>query len=287
MATIRELEGEGRQRLADSRIQSPGREARLLLGAILDRPEVELLAHDELEVGAAEGAAFLELVARRGRGEPFAYLVGCREFYGRPFRVDDRVLIPRPETENLVEIALALPLPERARVVDIGTGSGAIALSLAAERPDWRVVATDLSPGALACARDNARRLGLSGRTTLVCGAMAEPLDLSRFDLVVSNPPYIDAEDEKLLADDVRAFEPSVALFSAGRGLALIEQLLDATRALRPGAWVTFEFGFGQHEEILDRAAARPWLELVRVHEDLAGIPRDVVFKRRSEETER
>ena len=287
MATIRELQHEGRQLLSASRVSSPSREARLLLGAILGRPEIELLAHDELEIGAAERAAFLELVSRRGRGEPFAYLVGRREFYGRPFRVDDRVLIPRPETEELVEIVLGLPLPERARVVDIGTGSGAIALTLAAERPAWSVVATDLSLDAIACARENGRELGLDGRATLVCGGLAAPLDLSRFDLVVSNPPYIDADDEALLADDVRAFEPSVALFAPGRGLALIEQLLDATAALRPGAWLAFEFGFGQHEEILERAAERPWLELVRMHEDLAGIPRDVVFKRRTEETER
>ena len=286
MATIRDLQREGKRLLAEAGIATPGREASLLLGAILGRSEPKLLAHDDAEVDPRDDAAFLALVERRRRGEPFAYLARGKEFFGRPFAVDERVLIPRPETEELVEIVLALPLPERARVLDLGTGSGAIAWPLAAERPPWRVIAADLALDALACAHRNRARLGLASRTALVGGDLADAFDLGRFDLLVSNPPYVDPDDEALVAADVRTYEPAIALFAGDRGFALIDRLLDASRRLSPGAFLAFEFGFGQQEGLLRRAACRPWLDLVLLHDDHAGIPRDVVFKRRREAPE-
>lgn len=282
MTTIGELVAEARRRWVDAVPESPAREARLLLGEVLGLSEAALFAHDDREVAAADAARFRRLVERRGRGEPFAYLVGRREFYGRDFRVDPRVLIPRPETEQLIEIALRLPSPERCRALDVGTGSGAIALTLACERPDWRIVASDLSLAALACARANACRLGVERRVPLVQADLAGAFELAPFDLVVSNPPYVDPRDLALVAADVRTYEPALALFAGDRGLARIDELLLAARALAPGAFMAFEFGFGQRDAVLALAAGRGWLELVEVRDDSAGIPRDVVFKRTS-----
>lgn len=280
MPTIRDLAEEGRRRLRGAVSDSPGREARLLLGHLLDLGEAALMTREEQEIDAAIAARFFELVDRRGRGEPAAYLRGRREFFGRDFAVDDRVLIPRPETEGLVELALALDLPRSARVLDVGTGSGVIALTLAAERPAWTLVGTDLSLSALACARGNRARLGLDPRVALAQMDLASALALERFDLVVSNPPYVDPAEPALLAADVRSYEPHLALFAERQGLARIEELLDAARALTPGAALAFEFGFGQRDAVLELAARRSWLVLVEVRDDTAGIPRDMVFRR-------
>ena len=280
MATIRELKAEGRRRLAGAATASAGREAGLLLGAILGLGEAELLARDERAVSANDRERFLALIDRRGRGEPVAYLLGRKEFFGRELRIDPRVLIPRPETEELVELVLALPLPADAHVLDIGAGSGAIALTLAAERPAWSVVATDLSLAALACARGNRARLAVQERVSLVHCNLAKALRLDHFALLVSNPPYVDPNDGALVSTDVRSYEPHLALFAERRGLAVIEGLLDTARGLATGAYVAFEFGFGQLDGLLELAARRPWIELVEVRADAAGIPRDVVFKR-------
>jgi release factor glutamine methyltransferase len=281
VVTIREAVEEGRRRLSGEGIESPGREARLLLGSILGAGEARLLAGDDEAVEAGLFARFRALLDRRARGEPAAYLLGRREFYGRDFVVDERVLIPRPETEHLVEVALGFDLPTAARVVDVGTGSGAIALTLAAERPSWRVVATDLSLGALACARANRDRLGLAAQVGLARADLDAALALDAFDLVVSNPPYVDPLDESLVEAGVRTWEPHLALFAAERGLAVIARLLDAAARLEPGARLAFEIGFGQRDAVLDLARRRGFLELETVVDDAAGTPRDVVFKRR------
>lgn len=207
VATVRELQGEGRRRLAGRVDSFPGRESSRLLAHLLGLSEGSLPAFDDREVEPETERRFLDLVDRRAAGEPAAYLTGGREFFGRRFQVDRRVLVPRPETEHLIEIALGLPVPARARVLDVGTGSGAIAVTLAAERPEWRVVGADLSLAALAVARGNGRALLGGASPPWVAADLVSAIDLSSFDLVVSNPPYVDPEDGAL-DPDVRAHEP-------------------------------------------------------------------------------
>ena len=231
--TIRELLAEARPRLAATPFGAPPREAALLLARVLGLTEARLLARDREEVPPAALERFRSLLERRLTGEPVAYLFGEREFYGRDFRVDSRVLIPRPETEHVVEAALAEPLPPRPWILDVGAGSGILAVTLALEVPGARAVTTDLSPGALAVAAGNARRLGarvLPVRTDLTAG-----LDLSRFDLVVSNPPYIDPADAPGLSPEVCNFEPSLALFAPGSGDSILARLFSLCAGLRSG----------------------------------------------------
>ena len=253
-----------------------------MLGSLLGLSEVQIRARDDEPVTEPLAARYAALLARRTAGEPMAYLLGRREFFGRDFAVDERVLIPRPETELLVEIALAAELPAGASVLDIGTGSGCIALTLASERPGWKVRATDLSLGALACALANARRLDLAARVDFVAADLAGALALDRFDLVVANPPYIDPLEPALVALDVRTWEPHLALFAGDRGLAVLARLFGLAKELHEGALLACEIGYGQLDAVLDLAGECPGLELVEVRSDLAGIARDVVFRRTS-----
>lgn len=227
---------------------------------------------------------FRGLLERRLAGEPVAYLVGEREFYGRPFRVDRRVLIPRPETEHVVEAALALDLPPAPRILDVGTGSGCLAVTLALELPAARVVATDLSPGALAVAADNARRHGVARRLRLAAADLAAPLRLGAFDLVVSNPPYVALEEAPRLSPEVREHEPAVALFAPGGGLAVLSRLLAQVAALPAGASVVCEIGEGQRSGVERLLGAGPPslapLHLAEVRRDYAGKERVVVLRR-------
>lgn len=272
----------GRSQMAEARIPSPGREAARLAGELLGLSEAEVRARDDQAFPPGLRERFDHLVARRVAGEPMAYLVGKREFFGRTFRVDERVLIPRPETEMLVEIALQASLPQQATVLDVGTGSGCIAATLAAERPDWRILATDVSLAALACAAENLRHLHLTDRVQLIAADLAGPLPLDAVDMIVSNPPYIDPGDPALVALDVRTYEPHAALFAGANGLAEYARLFDLAAGLHTGAWMACEIGFGQLDDVLALARGAGTLELVEVREDLAGIARDVVFRRAS-----
>ncbi len=288
MATVSSLLAEAKAELAAAPFRPSPREAHLLLGHVLGLAEAPLLARDAEAVPPASEEAFRALLARRLTGEPVAYLLGEREFFGRPFAVDGRVLVPRPETEHLVETVLDLPLPVRARVLDVGVGSGAIAVTLAHERPAWRVTGVDLSPAALAVARGNARRHApAGGRLALAAADLAAGLDLSGFDLLVSNPPYVAWEDAPTLSPEVRDFEPGLALFAepagpAGEGVpgaGVTARLLQQSRLLPLGARVVLELGSGQLEGLLRLAAAEGWSPERVVH-DYAGIPRVVVLGR-------
>ncbi len=282
--TIAQLLAEARPRLAATSFEAPPREAALLLGWLLGLSEAQILAHGEREVPEETAERFRSLLERRLTGEPVAYLLGEREFYGRPFAVDPRVLIPRPETEHVVEEALAIPLPERPWILDVGTGSGILPVTLALEIPGARMVGTDISPGALAVASGNARRHGVSDRTLFVGADLAHGLDLARFDLVVSNPPYIDAGDAPSLSPEVVDFEPHLALFAPGFGdggdslLARLFALLGS--GLRPGIRAIVEIGFGQIEAARRHAEASG-LHFAGSRRDYAGIPRVVVLERR------
>jgi release factor glutamine methyltransferase len=276
--TVRDLLANARARLAATPFGAPPREAALLLARVLGLTEAQVLARDREEVPPAAAERFQTLLERRLTGEPVAYLFGEREFYGRTFHVDDRVLIPRPETEHVVEAALAEPLPPRPWILDVGTGSGILAVTLALEVPGARTVATDLSPGALAVAAGNARRLGAAGRTHLVRTDLTAGLDLSCFDLVVSNPPYIDPADAPTLSPEVRQFEPSLALFAPGSGDSVLARLFALGAGLRSGVRLLVEIGAGQLDAARRHAEASALL-LEEVRPDYSGIPRVLILR--------
>lgn len=261
---------------AAARLESR-RDAEILLGLALERPRAWLLAHGDAIVNPAEDERFEALVEQRGAGVPIAYLTGLREFYGREFEVDENVLIPRPETEHLVELALGLDLPEDARVADIGTGSGCIILTLAAERPGWHCVGTEISERALEVAARNRARLAVE-RVELLRGDLLAPLAGRRFDLIISNPPYVAEGDPHLARGDVR-FEPDVALVARGDGFAVLRRLVEHTRALLvPGGWLALEHGYDQAEAVRELFAQSGYTD-TRSIPDLAGIERVTVGK--------
>jgi len=221
-------------------------DAEALLLHVLGQPRSWLFAHADDALDTDVRTAFDALVARRAAGEPVAYLTGRRGFWTLELEVTPATLIPRPETELLVELALErLPRDMACRVADLGTGSGAIALALASERPQAQVVATDASVDALAVARRNAQRLGIRN-VRFVQGDWLAPLVGERFVLVVSNPPYIEAADPHLAQGDLR-YEPAAALASGADGLDAIRRIVaDACAHLEPGGWLLFEHGWNQ-----------------------------------------
>lgn len=241
-----------RQVVADASARLGGvdarHEAELLLLHVLDRPRSWLFAHATDPLAANDQAAFEALLARRVAGEPVAYLTGRRGFWTLDLEVDPATLIPRPETELLVELALErLPPDQALQLADLGTGSGAIALALASERPRAQVLATDASPGALAVAARNAARHELDNVRFAEGGHdWYAPLQGVRFDLIASNPPYIASNDPHLEQGDLR-FEPSTALASGMDGLDDIRRIVEGGQAhLRPGGWLLIEHGWDQ-----------------------------------------
>ncbi len=243
-----------RQLLADAARDLPGvegrHEAELLLLHVLGRERGWLFAHATDPVDPASAAAFAGLLQRRLAGEPVAYLLGRRGFWTLDLAVSPDTLIPRPETERLVELALErLPENTPLRVADLGTGSGAIALALASERPQARVLATDMSAGALAVASGNARTHGLDN-VAFREGSWHVPLAGERFDLIASNPPYIASGDPHLVRGDLR-FEPASALASGDDGLDDIRVIIEGAQShLLPGGWLLLEHGWDQGEAI-------------------------------------
>ncbi|WP_181168269.1 peptide chain release factor N(5)-glutamine methyltransferase [Cognatiluteimonas lumbrici] len=264
-------------RAASARVDPP--DAALLLAHALQRPRAWLYAHGDEAVDAAAAARFESLLARRVAGEPVAYLTGSRGFWRFELRVTPDTLIPRPETELLVELALErLPADRVLRVADLGTGSGAIALALAGERPRAEVVATDASPAALAVARGNAAALGI-GNVAFREGSWFAPLAGERFDLVASNPPYVAAGDPHLGEGDLR-FEPATALASGGDGLDDIRAIAAAAPAyLAAGGWLLLEHGHDQGAAV--RALLREaGLADVATHRDLEQRERVTLGRR-------
>lgn len=248
----------------DARIDA--REARLLLAHAMRASEAQILAFPEKEIAGPLHVTFAAYVSRRSEGEPLAYIVGEREFYGLALEVTPAVLIPRPETELLVELALARPF---ASVADLGTGSGAVALAMKKHRPRTRVVAVEASEAALEVARRNAARHGL--QVEFRQGSWLAPLGSERLDLIVANPPYVAAGDPHL--DGLR-FEPQAALVSGADGLDAIRGIVaGAPSHLCPGAWLLVEHGLGQ-DAAVRRLLEQAGLAEVQTWPDLAGIPR-------------
>jgi release factor glutamine methyltransferase len=254
-------------------------DAELLLASCLEQSRSFLLSHGGEALSPAVRERFARSVARRRSGEPVAYIVGRREFWSLDLEINPHVLVPRPETELLVEFALeVVPGDEHVKILDLGTGSGAIALAIAHERPHARVVATDASAEAITLACLNAERLEL-GNVLFQVGHWYEPVGAMHFDLIVSNPPYIAAEDAVLKSAEL-ASEPRAALVPGPSGLEAIEGI--ATRAcehLRPGGWLALEHGADQGPAVvtLFRAAG---LSTIRTLKDLAGHDRVTAGRR-------
>jgi release factor glutamine methyltransferase len=258
------------QLLSDS--DSASLDVELLLCHCLGRNRAYLYTWPEHDVDVEQEKYFRQLIARRRRGEPVAYLLGYREFWSFSLAVDNSTLIPRPDTERLVEVALDLPLGDAAAVLDLGTGTGAIALALAKENPRWRVIGVDVAAEAVALARRNARDLKIANAEFLQSDWF-EKIPAQQFDLIVSNPPYIDADDPHLAQGDVR-FEPKRALVAAQHGLAAFAEI--AARAqhyLKPGAWLLFEHGFAQAPSVRTLLAQCKF-EAISTWNDLGGNER-------------
>ena len=251
----------------------PKSEARMLLQYAGGYSRAQLITRDGEPLGDILRQTLDALAARRLAGEPMAYILGEREFYGRPFAVSPAVLIPRPETEHLVEAVLA-HLPHGGKVWDLGTGSGAIALTIALERHDAEVRASDISEAALAVAEGNAQRLGAA--VEFACGswfAVNRPSERGSYDIIVSNPPYIEQNDAHLQQGDLR-FEPQNALTDFSDGLSCIRALAEgAPHYLKNGGWLMVEHGFDQGQAA--RALfAENGLQAVQTLQDLAGLDR-------------
>ena len=249
---------------------------------ILGWDKATLLAHLRDPAPRSLEPRFSGWIARREHREPTAYIVGSREFWGRSFVVTTAVLVPRHETEFIVDEALRILRDVRSpRIADIGTGSGILAVTLAAEVPSATIVATDLSSDALQVAQQNAEQQDVAARITFVNTSYLNDVP-GTFDLIVANPPYVRDGDRPALARDV-LHEPAVALFGGPDGLRDVSGALDAAVAkLTPGGWFVMEFGYGQEEDVARLIEGRPSLRLDHVREDLQGIPRTAVVQKTS-----
>jgi len=278
---IRDLLSDAASVLARAGIEAPRAEAELLLGRILGTGRAGLVARRDDDVPADAAERFAAWVGRRAAREPFQHLVRSQEFRGLPLTVGPEVLIPRPETEDVVQAALDLGLPDAAAVVDLGTGSGCIAIALAVERPTWRVAALDVSAPALEVAGRNAGCLGVAARIDFRLGTMFDPPTdwTGRFDAVVSNPPYVAEADWRGLAPEVRDHEPKIALVPGPTGLEAYRALaVPAARLLRPGGALVVELG--HHSEPGARAAFEAGgFAIETVRPDFQGIPRVLVAR--------
>ncbi len=262
---------------------SPRMNAETLLMFVLGVDRAYLYAHPERELTAEEHARYDEVIAQRSRGVPSQYITGHQEFWGLDFVISPAVLIPRPETEHLVEavleLARSMPAP---RIVDVGTGSGCVALALAHELKHAEVWGVDLSPDALEIARANAARLQLDGQVTFLQSNVLDALaGVDDFDFVVSNPPYVGLNEADKVQRSVFEFEPRMAVFAGENGLDVIRPLIEqAHAALKPGGYIAMEIGYSMRDMVLALLDPTMWDEM-RVVPDLQGIPRVVVARKR------
>jgi release factor glutamine methyltransferase len=253
-----------------------------LLMHLLRKNRAWLIAHPRKELPAEQQDQYEALVERRLAGEPIQYIIGECEFYGLPFKVTRDVLIPRPETEHLVEkVSELVPLFSQPRIVDVGTGSGAIAIALAHDwAPPAIVTAIDVSEPALDLARWNAKRIGFAHRIRFLEGDLLAPVAGEQFEIVVSNPPYVPNTDRALIAVEVREYEPAVALFAGEDGLDVYRRLIPAAfAALVPGGFLALEIGFSQADSVSNLLAEAGFAD-VEFMADLQGIPRVASAKR-------
>jgi release factor glutamine methyltransferase len=277
---------QGADRLRKAGVPEARREAGSLLGYVLGRDRSFILTHAEDLIGEEEAERFRDCLERRVHGEPLQYITANQEFFGLDFEVTKDVLIPRPETELLIETALRLFAEPAAApfICDVGTGSGCIAITLMQQLPPARAVAIDISPAALAVARRNAERHAVSERINFVLSDSFVALTLwesrASFDLIVSNPPYIEEGAMADLQREVRDFEPGSALVGGEDGLDIIRRLLlEAPSFLKPGGYFLFEIGFNQAAAVERLLDPKIW-KLIDIHKDLQGIARTVALQR-------
>jgi release factor glutamine methyltransferase len=274
------------QLFVENDVPSPRLNAELLLVFILNRERAYLYAHPERELNADEQSSYDEVIRERARGCPTQYIIGHQEFWGLDLLVSPAVLIPRPETEHVVETVLELvkeyPFdgPGHLKLIDVGTGSGCIALALASELPHAEIQACDISEGALEMAQTNAARLDLGEKVLFRKSDLLAAYTDEKFDFVISNPPYVGEADADKVQKQVREFEPKIAVFSGVEGMDIYRRLIpQAHNALRPGGWFVAEIGYSEEAKVRNLLAG--WTD-IQVTADLQGIPR-VIAARKSE----
>ena len=264
-------------------IETPQLDAELLLAHVLEVDRPYLICHAEDPLAPEKKIHFFQLLERRLRYEPIAYILERREFYGRNFYLNHDVLIPRPDSETIIDFALKKlkeKAPEHIDILDLGTGSGVLGITLAAEYEHARVIATDISSGAVEVAKKNAQTLGVAERLTFAQGdlfAALENIPTKKFDLIVTNPPYLNPKEKNALQADIKDFEPDVALFSPKEGLAIIEKIaLQAADYLKPHGLLLSELGFEQEKEVFQLfAQSGDWMDIEILH-DLSQYPRAI-----------
>jgi release factor glutamine methyltransferase len=272
---------EATQQLEEAGIENPRFEAQLLLGLALGVSRVAILAGTHPEPTEAQQQEFARLIEARARRVPLAYLRGTQEFYGLPFRVSPAVLVPRPETELLVDFARETLPGDMGVLADVGTGSGCIAIATLAHCPQAQGVAFDLSPDALALARHNALHNGVETRLRFARADLLTGAATDAYDVIVSNPPYIPTAQIPTLQAEVRDYEPRLALDGGPDGLEALRRLAaESSRALRPGGWLAVEVAIGQAADVADFLRAHR-LTSVATRADLAGIERLVCGQKR------
>jgi release factor glutamine methyltransferase len=280
-ATIKSMIAEGAETLAAAGVNESRSEAGLLLMHVLQRDRAFLIAHPEQVLSADQHKQFRSSISRRAEGEPLQYITGHQEFFKLDFEVTPNVLIPRPETELIVEVGIEILKNEAASFfADLGTGSGAIAISLLRELPQARAIAVDVSPKALEVAKRNAERHSVIDRLRLFESDLFSAIDSTEsFDLIASNPPYVSTDDLNRLQREVR-HEPRGALEGGPDGLSIIRRLLkDAAKFVRRGGYLVLEIGFGQSEAVELLIDRHVW-SLIERRADLQGIPRTLVLQR-------
>ena len=290
MLTVSEAIAEGARLLQSSGVNEARRTAGVLLCHVLSIDRTRLLTQSDRKIEEPDYQSYLRLIERRAAGEPLQYITGHQEFYGLDFIVTRDVLIPRPETEFLVEQVIKLASQSHMTaplIVDVGTGSGCIAVAIATSLPDAKVIATDVSAAALAVAQKNAERNGVGGRIEFLYGDLLGPLRQrgleAAVDILASNPPYVEEGRPELVQREVRDFEPHVALFGGADGLDFYRRLLaDGLKYVKPGGYLVCEIGYTQLDAISDMIDGPSW-ELIEATNDLQGIPRTLTVRKVSE----
>ena len=275
--TIREIINEATRSFEAKEIPSARLDAEVLLAFCLKRDRLEFLKNPEMQISKAQLANFEKLVARRLEWEPVAYITGRKEFWTFELEVNKEVLIPRPDTEVIVEEALSICKTQnfiKPRILDIGTGSGAIALALAKELPQSKIVATDISSSALSMAGKNAHKLKLTKQIQFCQGDLFQPVD-GIFDIIVSNPPYIADQEYQELPAGVKNYEPREALWAGQTGMEFYEKLIyQSKNHLKKNGWLLLEIGAKQGESVRNMMESAGGYDRIDVRDDYAGMPR-------------